>query len=105
MLAVGEATTSFASSPAAGMRVSVDASDGRRFLRPVPQQVGSRLLPDAGRHCRALPRPPGAPPSFFRALREAPAPRFRKRLDPRMGSKGAHEVTDMVTDCFAAQVQ
>jgi hypothetical protein len=47
------------------------------------------------------PRPQGAP-SLFRSLGEAAAPCFRKRLDPRMGSKGAQKITDMVTDGFAA---
>lgn len=85
------------------MRVSVDASDGRRSYRLVPHQVREAcLLPDGGRHCRALPRPQGAPSPFFRSLSEAAAPGFRKRLDPRMGSKGAQKVTDMVADGFAA---
>jgi hypothetical protein len=104
MLAVGDATTSFASSPPracalAWMRVMAagfptGAAPGRE---PVYSPMVAFI---AGRS-----RDPGSALSFFRSLGEAAAPCFRKRLDPRMCSKGAHKVTDMVADCFAAQVQ
>jgi len=85
------------------MRVSVGASDGWRSYRLVPHRVREdRLLPDGGCHRRALPETPQGAPSLFRSLGEAAAPCFRKRLDPRMGSKGAQQITDMVTDGFAA---
>jgi hypothetical protein len=51
MLAVGGATTSFASTPAAGMRGSVAASDGRRsFPWCRSQAQEARFLPNAGLH-------------------------------------------------------
>jgi hypothetical protein len=48
------------------------------------------------------PETPGSALFFFRSLGEAAAPCFRKRLDPRMDSKGAQKVTDIVADGFAA---
>jgi hypothetical protein len=100
MLAVGGAVASFASSPAAGVRVSVGANDGRRSFRLVPYQVRE------GRHSPTLAviagrsQDPGSALSFFGSSGEAATPCFRKRLDPRMGSKGAQKVTDMVADRF-----
>ena len=102
MLAVGGATTSFASSPAAGVRVSVGARDGRPSNRPVPQPGSEDRSPRWWPSVPGAPETPGSALSLFYSLGEAAAACFRKRLDPRMGSKGAQKVTDMVADGFAA---
>jgi hypothetical protein len=49
--------------------------------------------------------PSGSALSLFPSSGEAAAPGFRDCLDPRMGSQGAQKVTDVVADCFAAQMQ
>lgn len=89
MLAVGGATTSFASSPAADMRVSVDASDRRRSYDWCRTRFEGSFTPRGGRHCWALPRPLGAPFPASAPLGEAAAPRLRNRLDPGVGAKSA----------------
>jgi hypothetical protein len=101
MLAVGSATTSFASSAAAGLRVSVNARDGPYRLVPQPGSGGS-LTPRPWPSLRGRSRDPRSALSLFGSLSEAAAPCLRKRLDPRMGPKGAQKVTDVVADGFAA---
>jgi hypothetical protein len=63
-------------------------------------RFGRDATPQRWPSLQGAPKTPGSALSFFGSLGEAATPCFRKRLDPRMGSKSAQEVTDMVADRF-----
>jgi hypothetical protein len=101
MLAVGGRNHSSASSPVAGIRVSVLRVIAAGPTTGAAPGSRARLLPEVAVFAGA-PETPGSALLFFRSLGEAATPCFRKRLDPRMCSKGAQKVTDMVADRFTA---